>query len=59
MLGIGLNSQIAFSTNEFSKSIYNSTRKINKNIETGFISVKNAIVKNSAAVNELNRTFDD
>lgn len=59
MLGIGLNSQIAFSTNEFSKSIYNSTRKINKNIETGFISVKNAIVKNSAVANELNRTFDD
>lgn len=59
MLGIGLNSQIAFSTNEFSKSIYNSTYKINKSIEAGFISVKNAIDKNSAAVNGLNRTFDD
>lgn len=59
MLGIGLNSQIAFSTNEFSKSIYNSTYKINKSIETGFISVKNAIYKNSDAVNGLNRTFDD
>ena len=59
MLGIGLNSQIAFSANEIYKSIYNSTHKINKNIEAGFISVKNAIDKNSAAVNGLNRTFDD